>query len=450
MKTGKLPISVKLGFGVCDIGGNLFFTVIGVLLMNYLTDTVGIGAALAGLIVAIGKIWDAVTDPAAGYLSDRTRTRWGRRRPWIFFGSFPLFISMTIMFINPQLSSQTALFIWGVLAFCFLNTAYTAVNIPYNSLTPEITTDYNERTSLNGFRFGFAVVGTVLGGVVSHIIIAQFADKNTGYAVMGGIFGFVMMATALVTFFSVREPELNPKIMPKSFFKTYFKVFKNRPFVIILAAYTLNIIAITIVMGVAIYYFKYLHNDESLIQTAMALMLITAFFIIPVSVLVSKKIGKRAVYAAGLIIFAVSTSMLFLFGHIYPVKFSLYMMLFTGVGLGFTFAMPWAIVPDAIEYDYLLTGERTEGSFYGMWTFSIKIGQAISMAITGAVFSMVNYIPNVAQSPESLFGIRLLIGPIPAVIFILSAAVLCFYPLNENRYNEILDDIKLMESGLEK
>jgi len=103
------------------------------------------------------------------------------------------------------------------------------------------------------------------------------------------------------------------------------------------------------------------------------------------------------------------------------------------------------MVPDAIEYDYLLTGERTEGSFYGMWTFSIKIGQAAAMAITGIVFSIVNYIPNVTQSSESIFGIRLLLGPIPAFIFILGIAALYYYPIDEKRYNQILEDIKLMD-----
>ncbi|MBW1849382.1 MAG: MFS transporter, partial [Deltaproteobacteria bacterium] len=102
MQKNKLPLKVKLGYGVCDLGGNLFFTVMAFLLLNYLTDTVGIAAGLAGIVIMIGKIWDAVTDPVVGYVSDRTNSKWGRRRPYIFFGSFPLFITMIIMFTNPN------------------------------------------------------------------------------------------------------------------------------------------------------------------------------------------------------------------------------------------------------------------------------------------------------------------------------------------------------------
>ena len=179
MNTGeKLSIKTKLGYGVCDLGGNLFFTVIAFLLLNYLTDTVGIAAGLAGTIIMIGKIWDAVTDPLAGYLSDRTSSRWGRRRPYIFFGAFPLFIAMIIMFTHPGFTRPAHLFIWAVVAYCFLCTAYTLVNIPYNAMTPELTQDFHERTSINGYRFGFAVIGTLLGAGAALPLINAFPKDS--------------------------------------------------------------------------------------------------------------------------------------------------------------------------------------------------------------------------------------------------------------------------------
>jgi GPH family glycoside/pentoside/hexuronide:cation symporter len=137
---------------------------------------------------------------------------------------------------------------------------------------------------------------------------------------------------------------------------------------------------------------------------------------------------------------------IFAFGHLLPVDYSLAFMLVAGIGLGFTAAMPWAIVPDAVEYDYLLSGERTEGSFYGMWTFSIKIGQAVAMVITGVVLDLAGYVPDVAQSAKSLLGIRLLIGPIPAAIFLAAVLVLYFYPITRSRYEEIMIRIRELEA----
>ncbi|MFZ4616224.1 MAG: MFS transporter, partial [Rectinemataceae bacterium] len=178
----KLSLGTKLGFGVCDLGGNLFFTAMGFWSLYYLTDTVGVPAAAAGIAVMIGKLWDAVTDPMMGFISDRTRTRWGRRRPWLLFGALPLFLGMWWFFTNPHIADPLAATIWAALALCFLNTAYTVVNIPYNSLTPELTQDYHERTSLNGFRFGFAVFGTLLGAGAVLPIVNAFGNRDTGFS----------------------------------------------------------------------------------------------------------------------------------------------------------------------------------------------------------------------------------------------------------------------------
>lgn len=443
----KLTIKEKLGYGVCDLGGNLFFTVIAFLLLNYMTDTVGISAGLAGAIIMIGKIWDAVTDPVTGYVSDRTKSRWGRRRSFMLYGAFPLFVTMILMFTNPGLSSQTMLFIWGVVVYCLLCTAYTLVNIPYNALTPELTQDFHERTSLNGYRFGFAVIGTLLGAGAALPMISAFPDKNVGFTAMGAIFGFLMMVTALITVFSVKEPE-TPRAEPTtSFFQTYLKVFKNKPYVLILLVYTFHITALTVASGITIYYFKYIHNDETQTTIAMMILLVTAMAFIPISVVLSKKMGKKLAYGMGMFMFAVALLFLFFFGHSMPVNFSFLMMFFAGIGMGFTYAMPWAMVPDAVEYDYLLSGERAEGAFYGIWTFGIKIGQAVALGITGAVLSLTGYIPDVAQTDTAMLGIRMLLGPISAAIFFLSIITLYFYPINEKRYNEILVEIKEMEAG---
>jgi GPH family glycoside/pentoside/hexuronide:cation symporter len=446
MSNERLPLKVKLGFGVCDLGGNLFFTVVAFLLLNYLTDTVGISAGIAGIIIMIGKIWDAVTDPVVGYISDNTRTRWGRRRPFIFWGAFPLFVAMVVMFTNPGFSSQTKLFIWGVLTYCALCTAYTLVNIPYSALTPELTRDFHERTVLNGYRFGFAVIGTLIGAGAALPVVGLFSSETMGFSMMGGIFGLVMLVTALATVFTVKEPLL-PEIESRTgFFQTYLRVFNNRPYLLILLTYALHVTALTVVSGIAIYYFKYIHHNESMTTVAMLILLVTAMAFIPISVVLSKKTGKKFVYGAGMGLFSIAILVLAFAGHIQGIPFSLALMFFAGIGMGFTYAMPYAMVPDAVEYDYLVTGERTAGAFYGIWTFGMKIGQALALGITGAVLSLTGYVPDAVQTETAALGIRMLLGPVSAGIFILSMAALYFYPINEERYNRIVDEIRAKES----
>ena len=176
----------------------------------------------------------------------------------------------------------------------------------------------------------------------------------------------------------------------------------------------------------------------------MLALLVVAMLFIPISVKLSRKIGKKVVYTIGMTVFSIAISIIAFLGHKLGSNFSLIMMAVAGTGMGFTYALPWAMVPDAVEYDYLLTGERTEGAFYGIWTFGTKIGQAVALGITGGVLSLTGYVPDVIQSESAALGIRMLLGPIPALVFLLAILTLYFYPINEERYAEILQGIDKM------
>jgi GPH family glycoside/pentoside/hexuronide:cation symporter len=447
-QTERLPVRVKLGFGVGDLGGNLYFTVIAFWLLNYLTDTVGLAAGLAGIVVMIGKIWDAVTDPMMGYISDRTRSRWGRRRPYLLFGPFPLMAVMIFMFTNPRLGSQSALFIWGALSFALLSTVFTVVNVPYSSLTPELTKDYHERSSLNGFRAIFMVTGTLIGAGAALPIVGALPNRNLGFSVMGALFGALMLAASLITFASVREPRLPERARPAmGFFRAYGYVFRNRPFVFIVLTYVANMMAVTVVSSIMVYYFQYLFDNKAMTTVGLLILLVTAMIFIPVAVRVSRRVGKKYTYAAGMLIVAAAALVIFFLGHILGLVFVLVMMFVAGVGLSTTYPMPWSIVPDTVEYGYLQTGERREGGYYGMWTFISKVGQALAIAMSGWILGATGYVPEVAQTELAKLGIRLLIGPVTAAIFLAGVVVLLFYPLDEKRYNEVLEHIKEMEAS---
>ncbi len=439
MHTGKLSVRQKAGFGICDLGGNLFFTAMGFWSLNYLTDTALLSAAAAGLAVMVGKIWDAVTDPMMGYLSDRTRSRLGRRRPYMLFGAIPLALAMWFFFTAPTGLSEGSLFAWATLAVCFLNTAYTVVNIPYSSLTPELTKDYHERTSLNGYRFAFAIFGTILGAAIVLPIVTAFPARRAGYSIAGLVMGATMAVTALITFFSVREPKQTADDLPKEgFFASYLSVFKNRAYLILAGSYALNILAINFLQGILVYYCKYVYRNEGLTMPAMVALLVVAMAFIPVSVAVAKKIGKRLTYQLGLGTLGVVCLAMFALGQALGPAFFFGAMGFGGAGLGFTFVAPWAMVPDVAEYDAITTGERKEGAYYGMWTFVSKLGQALSLGLTGLILAIAGYVADAEQVPAVLVAIRFLLGPIPAVAFAGAVALLSRYPLTEKAYAELV------------
>ena len=437
----KLPLSVKLGFGIGDLGGNLFFTAMGFYSLIYLTDTVGLGASLAGIAILIGKFWDAVTDPMMGYISDRTRSRWGRRRPYLLFGALPLLLAMWYFFSAPDYTSaQTAGFLWATFALCLLNTAYTVVNIPYGSLTPEITKDYQERTSLNGFRFSFAVIGTILGAAVVIPIVNLAGNPHTGYSLVGLLFGVIMAATILTTFFSVREASHKDEPRPKTkFFETFLVVFKNKTYMRLVAVYTLNLTGITFVQTMLVYYFKYIYKNEAMTTIALLLLLGVAMLCVPLSVLVAKRIGKKRTYQLALGILVVSCLAIFFFAHTLGMIFTFCVMVFAGVGIGFGYVPPFAMLPDVVEVDAIQTKSRKEGAYYGMWTFFSKIGVALAAALSGIFLGFAKFVPNVVdQAGSALFTIRLMIGPAPALIFLLGILLIQPYPLDEQHYDAIL------------
>lgn len=436
----KLSIGVKLGFGAGDLGGNLFFTAMGFWSLFYLTDIAGLPAAAAGFAILIGKIWDAVTDPLMGFVSDRTRTRFGRRRPYFLFGSVPLFLSMWWFFSAPRFATETGGVLWAALVLCLLNTAFTVVNIPYGSLTPELTKDYTERNSLNGFRFSFAVIGTILGAAVVLPVVG-LAGENTrlGFSYAGFLFGLVMALSILTTFFSVREQDRSHEApLSERFFETFMRVFKNGTYVRLLVVYACNLTGVTFVQTILVYYFKYLYRNEGMTTIAMICLLVTAMVCIPVSVLLAKKTGKKRLYQIALGIIAVGCMAVFLFGHILGMYYTLAVMVFAGIGIGFSYVPPFSMLPDVIEVDAVRTAKRKEGAYYGMWTFVSKIGIALAPALVGLILSLSGFTPDAVQTPGTLLAIRVLIGPVPVAIFLAGILIIERYSLDEMTYEGIV------------
>ncbi len=440
MEGKPLSLGTKLGFGICDLGGNLFFTIMGFYLLNFMTDVAKLGAGLAGIAMMIGKVCDAITDPTVGYLSDRTKSRWGRRRPWMFWGAIFLFFTMILQYTNPRIESQLWLFIWMAVAYCLLTTAFTMVNIPYGALTPELTHEFDERTTLNAFRMSFAVVGTFIGALLVRQIVGLFPAQNAGWTGMAGIMGAVMLVTALITVFTVQEPKRTVEEArdQQGFIKTYTAAFGNKPFIMALASYALHICGTVIVQGALIYYFKYIYAGAASLELALALLLLPVLPSIWIWTVLSKRIGKKWAYNLGMGLVAVAVLVIFVFARQAGPTFFYVMMAIAGLGFSTNYVMPFAIIPDTVELDYAQNGVRREGAFYGVWNFMNKVGVAVGNLINGLVLAAFGYVANVDQTETSKLGIQLLVGPIGALFFIAGVVVLSFYPISRSYYDTMI------------
>jgi GPH family glycoside/pentoside/hexuronide:cation symporter len=441
----RLSLKTKLGYGVCDLGGNLFFTVTAFLLMNFLTEQVGLAPGLAGLALMIGRVWDAFADPTVGMLSDRTRTRFGRRRPYMFVGGLLLFVGMTVIFTLPGIDGQAGKFIWATAAYCLVCTAFTIVNIPYSALTPDLTDDFNERTVLNGYRMSFAVVGSLCGAGAALPLVSLFDDKATGYTVMGATFGAVMLVTSWITVFVVREPPPKTDASEHGVLSLYLVALKNRAFLFLLGSWVAHTVGITILAGTMLYYFQYIFHAEDKSSVALLALLVTAMVFIPMWVWLSKRFGKRPCSIAGMLVIVATLIPLYFFGPSLGLPLFMPLMVVAGVGMSTQYVFPYASIPDVVEYDYAETGVRKEGIYYGIWNLAVKVGQALAGALIGWILAIYGYSKGVPASDDVIFGIRLLFGPVPMLIYLLGALSLYFYPISQAAYAELMQRIKARE-----
>jgi GPH family glycoside/pentoside/hexuronide:cation symporter len=437
----------KIGFGAGEFSSSIFFTITSFWLMNFLTDEVRLSAALAGTALLVGKIWDAVIDPFIGHFSDHTRSRWGRRRPYLLFFSIPFGLAFVIMFTNPGIETQIGKFIWALLAYIFFCTVYSFTNIPYNSLLPEISQDYNERTNIAGYKQTFAVIGTLLGAGAAMPIMALFAGRTAGFIGMSAIFGLLAALSLFFTFFSVREPKFVAQPKGENILKSLKDVFTNKPYLSLLTAWFVNSAAVAVMSSMLVYFYKYIFQAEGAVTLAMIALLGVTIITIPFWVWLAKKISKRTTYSIGMTVTLLAVVLFAFTADMLGQTVALGFMALAGFGFASHYVLPWTMAPDTIEFAYARSGVRREGVYYSVWTFAIAVGGAFAGFLVGQVLGLFGYIPDVVQTAQSILGIRLLIGPLPAVLILLGNLALAFYPINQKRYEEIQSQIQQRNDG---
>jgi glycoside/pentoside/hexuronide:cation symporter, GPH family len=438
----KIRRKIKIGFGAGEFSSSIFFTITSFWLMNFLTDEVRLSAALAGTALLVGKIWDAIIDPFIGHFSDHTRSRWGRRRPYLLFFALPFGAAFVLMFTNPGIATQAGKFLWAMLAYVFFCTVYSFTNIPYNSLLPEISPDYNERTNISGYKQAFAVLGTLLGAGAAMPLMALFDGRTAGFIGMSAIFGFLAALSLLVTFLSVREPAFTPRPKGENVLRSLKDVFSNKPYLALLAAWFLNSTAVAVMQAMLIYYYKYIFQDEGAVTLAMIALLAVTIVTLPFWVWLAKKISKRTTYLLGMTLTLAAVVLFAFVADRIGASLALIFMAVAGFGFASHYVLPWTMAPDAIEHGYAASGVRREGVYYSVWTFVIALGGAFAGFLVGQVLDLFGYIPDVVQTARSILGIRLLIGPLPAALILLGNLALAFYPIDRQRYEQILARIR--------
>ncbi|GAB4144725.1 MAG: MFS transporter [Cyanobacteria bacterium J069] len=455
-----LSLGTKLAYGAGDLGTAITANILAVFLLVFFTSVAGIPAGIAGSILLVGKIWDAVNDPIVGILSDRTQSRWGRRYPWIVVGAIPFGIFFFLQWIVPQFSADPARNLWMLVAYyigisVLFNIFYTVVNLPYTALTPELTDDYDERTSLNSFRFIFSIGGSILSLVIVLAIFSAIPDDAARqFQAIGAICAIISVLPFFWCVFGTYghvsrrlrrravHAEATPPEMP--LLQQLKVAFANRPFLFVIGIYLCSWLALQNTVTIIPYFVRDWMGLSSQVYTQVVIAVqVTALAMLLVWERISRRIGKKAVYILGMVLWVIAEIGLFL---LQPgqVGWMYFLGILAGMGVSTAYLIPWSMVPDVIDLDELRTGQRREGVFYSFMVLLQKMGLAIALFLVGQALDASGFIESTAgqaipiQPASALTAIRVMIGPLPAIVLLLGMGLAYFYPITREVHANIL------------
>jgi glycoside/pentoside/hexuronide:cation symporter, GPH family len=448
----RLPRLTKFLYSISDFTFSFTDTTMSVLWAIFLSDVVGLKLSSTALVILIGRIWDAVDDPLFGYLTDRTRTRWGRRRPYLLFGAIPLGLTFAMLWFRPPTQNTILLTVYYTFAYMFYDTFYTMITMPYYTLTPELTQDYDERTSLTMYRMSFSIIGSLVAFIVPLMMIGEMHPANYPRVfMMGVIFGGICAIPPLLAFFGTRErPEYYTQ--PREGIIDSFKsVYKNRPFLFSAGIFLFTWSSIDIIQVFMLYFLKYRMNLEARSDIILGTIFITALIVLPLWNWISEKTDKRKAYIVGMIFLSVVMITLIMLSPATSFTFILVIAVLAGIGVSAVHVLTWSIIPDAVEADELATGQRHEGIFYSMATFFKKIASAVLVPASLMVLNWSGYVSNSpTQTHSAVLAIRMLMGPEPSVLLLAGIFFAAFYPLNREGHRETRAKIDARRAAKEK
>jgi len=449
-KNDKLTRTTKLIYGVGDVGNAVVNSAIQFFLLVFYTDGMSIAPALASTALWVAKFWDAVNDPLFGWISDRTTSRFGKRRVYMIFGALPLAVAVALLWFVPAGLSGFWTFVWIAFTFMLFDTMWTLTNVPYYALTAELTDDYDERASLTAFRMVLGVPAYLVGAGLTLPLVGwlneSLQSKSAGFNITGAIYGLLAAVVLWIAAAGLRErKKISESKAETPALKTFAATFKNRPFVRLIVAYLIANTAFALIKTLMAYFLIHqLGMEEGQVSMVMGLLLIcVALFLFPWKKL-SERWDKGPAYALGLAIGGLAVAATFFLPH-GPTGWVYVIAAVAGIGFSAQWVFPWAMVPDVVEYDRLATGEHRGGMYYGVWGLATKLSEALGLLTSGWVLQLYGYdADKIEQGARTLFGIRLFFGPVPLIFFALALPLLIWYPITRAKHAAIRQEL---ESG---
>jgi sugar (glycoside-pentoside-hexuronide) transporter len=441
---GKVPFISKVAYGMGDVGCNFSWMFVGNFLMIFYTDVFGIGMGAVASLMLFSRIWDAVNDPIIGGLADKTRTRWGRYRPWLLFGAPLTAIVLILTFWAHTDWSETNKIIYMAVTYSILVLGYTCVNIPYGTLCGAMTQDMDERAKINTSRSVSAMIAIGIINIITVPLIGKLGNGNEqqGYLLIAVLYGIIFTMCHLFCFAKTKETVIVPEKQKIAVKKLLQMAIQNKPYLLALAGQVLFGLVLYGRNADMLYYFKYVEGDAALFSFFSIAIIVPSVIgaaCFPfVFKLTSNKGWAASVFALGT---GITMFVLFFFSpNASPIPFYLFAALSQFFFSGFNTAI-YAIIPDCVEYGEWKTGIRNDGFQYAFVSLGNKIGMALGTTILALALGYAGYESNVVQNEQVLSVMKHGFSTVPGILWIVTAVVLFFYKLNKKTYNKILNEL---------
>lgn len=435
----RISLPRKMLYGAGELVVGIRMAALNTVLFPFYTDVALLTPALVGLAIALGRVWDGVNDPITGWLSDRTRTRFGRRRPYLGVMIVPLAFCFAALW-RPPAGTTTEVFAYLVGALFLLDVFFGFYATPYLALGAELSTDYAERARVVSIRAMFHNVGLLLGGGVFLGLAQHLGSGHDAYATAGFMLAGVMLLGGIIAFLGTREPEVAMPEEPASWrglLDDLKSTLRLRSFRIIVAGSALAICGSSINQAFAFYVFRDAFGADTRAGLVIAVYLLAATLSFPLWAAAAGRFGKNLAFGVCLMWSVVGLCASPLIHADWSLAAVLGFIFVAGMGVG-GYVLPLAIVADVFDEDELESGKRREGAFFGVWTLAMKLAAAVGILLAGQLLPYLGYVPGAEQqTPEAIWMLKLAWGPLPALFFVATLLVVRRFPLDQERVRAI-------------
>ncbi len=421
------PVGVgrQMGYGMAEMGVSAIESFLRLYLMIFLTDRIGLAPAMAGIAIAVGVLWDAITDPLLGWLSDRTRSRWGRRIPWMLWGTPLLTACFIWQFSMPTVADASAdsLFWYAMLINICLNTAMSMVAIPHLALGQDITRDPGIRTSLYAWRTLMSLLGLLTGilvPVICHALEWQFSPAEQGHAIIVSAVVVVVVGVTLLSVWRYRDMQSAEELPPVTLIA--LKAIDRPPLLILMAAFFVATFGQGLNSTLALYYYRYrLALDEDALGVVLVIFIVSLCITLPLWVMASRRWSKASLVAIGTLGLGILSMLVYPWLPAGSMAGPLFMAVAGGMLLGSTGLLESLLVDVA---DHARVPSAMMGRLFGIWKFTAKAARALSIALGGALLGAIGYVPGQERMPSEVStAIGWLFGPGVGIFFVAAAFI---------------------------